>query len=229
MDTVFLPGLNNTGDAFRDVVAALPGAHRCHCPDLPPLDTVEALADAVLVDAPPRFVLVGYSFGGYVAMAVLERARDRVLGLCLMASSAAADTEEQKIKRRQTLEAFNPEGYVETASSSVAPLHPDNRERTDLFERRRELATAYGAQRYVAHVRATLHRPDRSHLLDGRVPVLWLAGTHDAVVPVRRQAEEVARAQRCTYTEIADAGHLLPLEQPRAVAQALADWMERAT
>lgn len=225
MDIVFIPGLNNTGAVFREVVAALPPQVRSHCPDVPPLDSVEALADAVLAEAPPRFFLAGYSFGGYVAMAVLEKARDRVQGLCLMGSSAGADSDEQKAKRQQTLQAFDSATYVDTASTSVAPFHPDNRERTDLFARRRELASAYGAQRYVAHVSATMKRPDRSQLLDGTVPVLWLAGTHDAVVPVRRQAEEAAQARRCTYTEIPGAGHLLPLEQPRAVAQALAAWM----
>ncbi|MDO9436402.1 alpha/beta fold hydrolase [Hydrogenophaga sp.] len=227
MDIVFLHGLNNTGDVFRDVTAALPADIHSHCPTLPPLDNVEALADAVLAAAPERFVLAGYSFGGYVAMAVLEKARDRVAGLCLMGSSAGADSDEQKAKRQQTLSTFDPANYVDTASSSSAPFHPDNRERPDLVARRRELASAYGAQRYVAHVRATMDRKDRSHLLDGSTPTLWLAGTHDAVVPVRRQAEEAAKARNCQYLEIPGAGHLLPLEQPRAVAEALSQWMVR--
>lgn len=227
MDIVFIPGLNNTGAVFRDVIAALPAQIRSHCPDLPALDSVEALADAVLATAPQRFYLAGYSFGGYVAMAVLEKARDRVLGLCLMGSSASADTEEQKAKRQQTLLGFDSANYVDTASSSVAPFHPDNRDRPDLVARRRELATAYGAPRYVAHVRATLNRKDRAHLLDGVVPTLWLAGSHDAVVPVKRQAEEAAKARHCDYIEIPGAGHLLPLEQPSAVAGALATWMVR--
>ncbi|QHE84286.1 alpha/beta fold hydrolase [Hydrogenophaga sp. BPS33] len=227
MDIVFLPGLNNTGDVFRDVAAALPPQTRSHCPDLPPLDSVEALADAVLANAPPSFVLAGYSFGGYVAMAVLEKARDRLNGLCLMGSSARADSEEQKAKRQQTLQAFDSATYVDTASSSLAPFHPDNRARPDLVARRRALASAYGAQRYVAHVRATMDRKDRSHLLDGAVPTLWLAGSHDAVVPVQRQAEEAAKARHCEWVEISGAGHLLPLEQPSAVALALSTWMGR--
>lgn len=227
MNIVFLHGLNNTGDVFRDVIAALPADIQSHCPTLPPLDNVEALADAVLASAPQRFHLAGYSFGGYVAMAVLEKARDRVLGLCLMGSSAAADSDEQKTKRQQTLSTFDPATYVDTASSSVAPFHPDNRERPDLVARRRELATAYGAQRYVAHVRATMNRKDRSHLLKGDVPTLWLAGSHDAVVPVKRQAEEAAKARHGAYVEIPGAGHLLPLEQPLAVAEALAAWRAR--
>ncbi len=227
MDIVFLHGLNNTGGVFRDVTAALPAHLQSHCPDLPPLDHIEALAEAVLAAAPQRFYLAGYSFGGYVAMGVLEIARDRVLGLCLIGSSASADSDEQKAKRQQTLSTFDPANYVDTASSSLAPFHPDNRARPDLVARRRELATAYGAQRYVAHVHATMHRQDRAHLLDGSVPTLWLAGSHDAVVPVKKQAEEAARARNCEYVEIPGAGHLLPLEQPLAVADALATWTAR--
>ncbi len=229
MDIVFLHGLNNTGDVFRDIAAALPAGIRSHCPTLPPLESIDALAEAVLASAPERFFLAGYSFGGYVAMGVLEQARERVRGLCLMGSSATADSDEQKAKRQQTLLAFDHATYVDTASSSLAPFHPDNRERPDLAARRRELATAYGAQRYVAHVRATIQRKDRLHLLDGAVPTLWLAGTHDAVVPVKRQAEEAAKAGNCEYVEIAGAGHLLPLEQAGAVADALSSWIARAT
>ena len=59
------------------------------------------------------------------------------------------------------------------------------------------------------------------------VPTLWLAGSHDAVVPVKRQAEEAAKARHCDYIEIPGAGHLLPLEHPSAVAGALATWMVR--
>jgi pimeloyl-ACP methyl ester carboxylesterase len=227
MDIVFLPGLNNTGDVFRDVSAALPASLRSHCPDLPALERIEALADAVLAVAPERFYLAGYSFGGYVALGVLEKARERVRGLCLMGSSARADSEAQKAKRLQAIRSLDPATYVDAASSSVAPFHPDNRQRADLVARRRELASAYGAQRYLAHVRATMDRKDRSHLLDGAVPTLWLAGSHDAVVPVQQQSEEAAQAGHCRYLEIPGAGHLLPLEQPQAVAHALASWIVR--
>lgn len=89
-DLLLLPGLNNTGAVFDGVVAHLPASLRVHCPDLPALDRVEALADAVLADAPERFWLGGFSFGGYVAMAVLERAPERVQGIALICSTPRA-------------------------------------------------------------------------------------------------------------------------------------------
>lgn len=227
MDIVFIPGLNNTGTVFREVAAGLDPAIRACTPDLPALDSIEALADAVLENAPPRFHLAGYSFGGYVALGVLEKAPERVLGLCMIGSSAQADSPEQKAKRQQTIETVRDADYVDTVTSSTAAFHPDNRERADLVARRREIASAYGSQRYVAHLRATMNRPGRSHLLDGSFPTLWLAGSHDTVVPVARQAQEAAGIKNCHFAQIPGAGHLLPLEQPAALARALAAWMRR--
>jgi pimeloyl-ACP methyl ester carboxylesterase len=124
MDIVFIPGLNNTGDVFRDVSAALPAHLRSHCPDLPPLEHIEALADAVLAAAPARFYLAGYSFGGYVALGVLEKARERVRGLCLMGSSARADSDAQKLKRQQAIQSLDVRGHRVVVGGPVPPGQP---------------------------------------------------------------------------------------------------------
>lgn len=225
VNLLLLPGLNNTGAVYRETIARLPEGIRAQAPDLPALDTIEAIADAVLRDAPPRFVLAGHSFGGYVALAVLERAPERVQALALLATSARADTPEQAPKRLQAIAAVQSGDYVEIASSSTAPFHPDSLAQPALLARRREIARAYGAERYVAHVRATMARPDRTALLDGRVPLLWVTGSHDSVIPVARQREEATALPGCRFEVVDGAGHLLPLEQPAALAARLGDWI----
>ena len=75
---VLVPGLNNTHAVWDGVVAALGASAQCSALDCPALDTVEAVADALLAQLPERFWLAGFSFGGYVALAMLERAPQRV-------------------------------------------------------------------------------------------------------------------------------------------------------
>lgn len=225
VNLLLLPGLNNTGAVYGEAIARLPDDIRAQAPDLPALEAIEAIADAVLRDAPPRFVLAGHSFGGYVALAVLERAPERVQGLALLSTSARADTPEQAPKRLQAIAAAQTGDYVEIASSSTAPFHPDSLARPALLARRREIAQAYGAERYVAHVRATMARPDRTALLDGRVPLLWVTGSHDSVIPVARQREEAAALPGCRFEVVEGAGHLLPLERPAELAALLAGWI----
>ncbi|MFM1855357.1 MAG: hypothetical protein RLZ83_666, partial [Pseudomonadota bacterium] len=102
---LLLPGLNNTAAVFDGTVAALPQGINARAVNLPALDTVEALADHVLACAPGRFWLAGFSFGGYVAMAVLERAPDRVIGVALICSLPGADTPAHIARRHAAIEA----------------------------------------------------------------------------------------------------------------------------
>ena len=228
MDLLLLPGLNNTAAVFDEVIAHLPQGVSARAIDLPPLATVEALADEVLAQAPQRFWLAGFSFGGYVAMAVLERAPERVLGIGLVCSSPRADTPEQRAKRLEAIASAERGDYETTASTSKAPFHPDSLQRPQLLERRRAIVRAYGAQRYIAHVRATMERPDRMHLLDGCRPTLWVGASHDVVVPTAKQEADAARVPGCAFVRIEGAGHLLPLEQPAALAKVLASWVQEA-
>ena len=116
-----------------------------------------------------------------------------------------------------------------TASAATAAFHPRSLERPDLLQKRREIVRAYGAQRYIAHVKATMARPDRGHLLDGRKPTLWVAASHDAVLPAQALAQQASRVPGCRFVVVEDAGHPLPLEQPAALARLLGEWASQAS
>ncbi len=227
VNLVLLPGLNNTAAVFDEVTAALPVTIRAHCPDLPALTTVEAIADYVLADAPARFWLGGFSFGGYVAMAVLAKAPERVLGITLICSSPTADTAAQAARRLDAIASAEKGGYEETAASSTIPFHHDSLKRPELLARRREIVRAYGVERYIAHCHACIARPDRTALLNGQRPTLLVTASHDTVVPVTGVRSLADQVHGSEFAQIEGAGHLLPLEQPRALATVLADWISR--
>ncbi|GAA0504306.1 alpha/beta hydrolase [Pigmentiphaga daeguensis] len=224
-DLVLLPGLNNTAAVFDEVTAALPDGIRGHGVDLPALETVEELADHVLREAPERFWLGGFSFGGYVAMAMLERAPERVQGIALICSGPAADTPAQVAKRHEAIAGARQGNYVETAAASTAPFHPDSLARPELLGRRRAIVQAYGAPRYVAHCSACIARPDRTALLDGSRPTLLVTTTHDKVVAPAILERLAAAVPGSRLETLAGAGHLLPMEQPAALAKVLARWI----
>ena len=104
---------------------------RVLCPDLPgfgrspSLDaarwTVEAYADEVAsfleAQGSGPAAVAGHSFGGYVGLALADRAPDRLSGLGLVASRTAADTEAGRAGRRATIE--------KVRASGAAALLPD--------------------------------------------------------------------------------------------------------
>jgi len=224
-DLVLVPGLNNTRAVFDGVVAHLPAGITALAVDNPPLDSVEAVAAALLPNLPDRFWLAGFSFGGYVAMALLAAAPERVQGLALVCSTPNADAPAAKTKRLAALAAVAEGRYLAMADAQAAnAFHPDSLLNTALLAQRHQMVRDYGAERYAAHVRAAMNRPDRSHLLDGLRPTLAVAAAHDQVVPPATMAAFVERCPACQWVQIPGAGHLLPMEQPLALAGTLARW-----
>lgn len=222
---VLLPGLNTTPQVWTDVIARLPADRDYVRLECPALDTVEAVADAVAAAAPERFHLVGYSFGGYVALAMLERYAARVESLAMVASSAITDSEGVRRYREDCVAAAEA-GRHEAMNAASAPMSFADEAAIPpaLMDRYLAMMRAYGAQRFAAHSRACARRPDRTKVLaDTKVPVLFIGGEHDRVVSLRRQQESAAAA-KADFVVLAGAGHQAPLEQPQALAEALQGW-----
>lgn len=223
---VLVPGLNNTAAVFDRLRAQLPAQVPAQAVDNPPLESVEAIAQALLPTLPPRFWLVGFSFGGYVALALLAAAPERVAGLAMVCTAPGADTPAASERRKAGLQAVAEGRYVQMVESqAAAAFHPDSLRDEALMTERMAMVRAYGPERYAAHVRATIARPDRSALLDGSRPTLVVGGSHDNLFTpeVLSYARQVPGARQVT---IEGAGHLVPMEQPAALARCLVDWIE---
>lgn len=225
---VLVPGLNNTRAVFDDVVAALPATITATAVDCPALSTVEDIASALLPTLPERFWLTGFSFGGYVSLAILEAAPERVLGLAMVATGPHRDRPERLAQRARSIEAAEQGGYLSSVEAGLAQtLHPDALHNVALLAARRRMVETYGAERYIAHSRAALARPDRGHLLQQDLPLLWVGASHDKVFPpelVRACAAEVPASD---LHIVEGAGHLIPMEKPQELAGILADWVSR--
>lgn len=223
---VLLHGLNNTPAIWQPLAQELPPAIEVHAPALPRLTDVDAIADALLTNLPERFWLVGFSFGGYVAMAMLERAPERILGVALVCTSPAADTAVQNLGRRNAILAAAGDDYVErTLAQGITAFHPDHRDGEAMLRARREMVESYGPLAFIAHALACIGRPDRSALLENARPLLWIAGSDDPLFPPAAMRAQRDRSGQGELRVIGPAGHLVPLEQPGQLARALAAWL----
>jgi pimeloyl-ACP methyl ester carboxylesterase len=224
---VLIPGLNNTQAVFDGVVAALPNSILPHAFNNPPLATVEAIAQALLAQSPERFWLAGFSFGGYVALAMLEAAPERIAGIAMLCTAPFADNPAASQKRLGSLEMVAQGRYFEMVDAQAAnAFHPNSLANACLIAARQKMVRDYGAQRYEAHVRATSARPDRSHLLTGRHPTMVVAASHDKVFASETLARYASAIPNARYELVENAGHLVPMEKPAEIARLLANWVE---
>ena len=95
---------------------------------------------------------------------------------------------------------------------------------TWLEGRVRQMVTETRVETIVAAAEGMKLRPDRTGVLgEIDVPVAVIVGEQDVLMPPA-EARAMAAVAGATMTVIPDAGHMSPIEQPGAVAEALREF-----
>ncbi|MGQ9495276.1 MAG: alpha/beta fold hydrolase [Thermoanaerobaculaceae bacterium] len=203
-------------------------------PALPQGFTLEAMGERVLAFARarglPRFVLVGHSMGGYVALEVAAQDPDALLGLVLLSSHPFPDSPEAKQRRQEGVAMIRQGRRNEFLTGFLQRLlAPATRQRFPrLSQELASMASEVSDQVLVGSLEAMAGRRDHSTTL-GKVdvPVLVMVGEEDALIP-REMASQVAQlARQGELCLISETGHVPTLERPIAVADALARFLPR--
>jgi pimeloyl-ACP methyl ester carboxylesterase len=224
---ILVPGLLNTARLWADQAQTLGRGRSVQVADSACADTLGGIAEALLQAAPERFALAGLSMGGYVAFEVLRRAPLRVDRLCLVDTTARPDTAEATERRRRLMDLAARQGIQEVVPLLVpgflaAQHQGDPRLRAAIDQ----MAEQVGVEGFVRQQLAILGRPDsRPDLPNIGVPTLVIVGAGDTLTPLDRAQEMVDGIPGAVLRLVPDAGHFAPLENPKAVTAAMAEWL----
>jgi len=221
---VLLPGFMCDNDLWRDMVPDLGRLGQLHYGDVYHDDALEGMARRVLAEAPERFVLVGFSMGGFVARVLALMAPERVAGVAFVASSAREYTPAERQRR---LQGNLPGDRPKRANPGVAlGLHPDRERDPVLLARLRDMQRRLGPE-VRAHQSALIRKDGYADLERIACPALVVACRQDRL----RKLEETERMARhlphARFEVLEDCGHMAPLEKPHELAALLRDWIER--
>lgn len=234
---VLVHGFPLDGAMWSGVARALSPRFHVFKPDLPGRGnsdarapaSVEAHADfleAVLgqIDGPAG--LAGFSFGGYVALALMKRRPDKIRALALVDTRASADDDAGKAKRDETIAAVKANGAAPLVESMPAKLlSPESLGRADLVERVRRIISRQKPETVEADLAAMRDRPDSNAFLrEISVPTLVVVGERDALTPPVDSEAMAAAIPNARLVVVPGAGHLTPMERPKAVAEALGEF-----
>jgi pimeloyl-ACP methyl ester carboxylesterase len=237
-----LVALHGAGVDHREIEAAIeavvPSGYRRIYPDLPGMghsgadgltcnDDVVALLATVIerLDA-GAVLLLGHSYGGYLARGLAARRPDLVRGLALLCPIAerTGQLPDHEVVRS------DPRAYDELEAA-------DQRGYDEYFVVR----TPATARRYRDHVLPGTKLADQGALeriFTGwsvdvgsgsfAAPTLIVAGRRDSTVGYTDAVALLERYPHATLAVLEGAGHALMHEQPELTAQLLRDWLDRA-
>ncbi|HET7559913.1 MAG TPA: alpha/beta hydrolase, partial [Limnochordia bacterium] len=175
-----------------------------------------------------RAVIGGHSMGGYLAFALWRLAPERIKGLALINTRAAADTRAGRAGRYQNAADALRDGVAAVvprlAAKMYAPQAPAQ-QTAALAERmaRTPLDGLVGALLGMAE------RPDSTPLLPQiGVPCAVIAGAEDQIVPAAEAEAMAAALPEAELSLIPGAGHMSMEERPEAVNAALLRLLARA-
>lgn len=197
---------------FTVITPDLPGSG--NSPLTYPL-SIESMADFVhailLAEGIDKAVIAGHSMGGYIALTFAEKYPDLVLGLGLIHSTAAADTEEKKEARRKSIklmEQYGSEAFVRQAMPGMfSPATKSGQ--PALVERLIQMGMQCKVEALIAYYEAMIKRPERKAVLQKiTVPVLFQIGKDDTAVPMESVLPQVTLPSRSSIHIFEDTGHM---------------------
>ena len=229
---LLLPGLLCDQAVWAEQIAALSPRVRCLVADYGELDSLPAMAQAALALAPARFVLVGHSMGGRVALEVMRTAAARVSALALLdtgyqARAGGAAGESEAAARQALVQLAWDQGMRAMGEVWVRDMVlPGRLADRPFIESILAMVERRTPQVLAAQIRALLARPEATDVLPGiRCPTLLLCGREDTWSPLARH-EAMQRLIPAARLEVIEAcGHMAPMERPAEVARRLTHWL----
>ena len=186
---------------------------------------MELMADAVTAVLKTlrirKITLIGHSMGGYVSLALAEKNRKMIRGLCLLNATAASDDTSRK-KLRERANKMAQINLSNIVRMSFINLFSERSKK--IFNPEIQLALSEALQTslqgYSASQEGMRIRPNRlSVLKNNHFKKLFILGKKDPVLPVNKGIKEAEETQ--SETVVLSGGHMSHIENSEELVRVL--------
>ncbi len=162
-----------------------------------------------------KTAIAGHSMGGYVALAFAKKYPQRMTGLGLVSSQAAADTPEGKERRYKTAADVAENGVAVVAEAMSPKLSADARVQKYV----RSVIEGQSKSAVIGALKAMAAREDMmAFIAQLTLPLVLIHGDADQLIPIDRAKEIKAALPSVKLQELNGTGHMPMMEFPQGTA-----------
>lgn len=216
---VLAPGFMTDYDMWSDFVPFLKDYNVIYA-DFREGATLQELAASNLQRCPERFILMGFSLGGYIARHMVYQAPERVEALILIGTSTrptvppVTDGPAAKMFRGMSRSALKRAVHLERENDEV------------LIARLKDMGERLGAEVF-ARLSALQRKSDLEKMHTIPCPVLVVTADQDRLRTMQ-EAQEMAEAAKAPLMVLERCGHMMPMEEPEQLAGMVLPWISSA-
>lgn len=215
-----LPGTMCNELLWQDVISYLPSEICVRHVEIPVVDNVLDMVLGILSGLPKEPVhMLGFSLGGYLLSEMASVAPEQIKSAMLLSNTARELPDREKAQRLQALEWVSKSGYRGIpVKKAKAMLLPEHASQEHMVQKIIDMDKAVGERAFLSQLQATIERRNNLEAIaNSHAPWKVLAGLGDQFVSAEA-LKELAKLDNVTVNMVAQSGHMLPLEQPKWVA-----------
>lgn len=216
---VLAPGFMTDYDMWSDFVPFLKDYNVLYA-DFSEGTTLQELAASNLRRCPERIILIGFSLGGYISRHMLYQAPERVEALVLIGTStrpsAPPATDGPAVKMFRGM----------SRSALRRAVHEDRENDEVLIDRLKEMGERLGAEVF-GRLSALERKSDLDMMRTIQCPVLVVTADQDRLRSME-EATEMAEAANVPLVVLEHCGHMMPMEEPRQLADVVLNWLSKS-
>lgn len=192
---------------------------------VPTEDRYPGMVQEVLAQIPERFVIMGTSMGGRVALEVTLAAPARVEGMLIIGAGAGAVADTALgLRRSARIRGGEKQQVIVEMGEMVAHMPgPRGHDAREAFV---TMAQQTQPETLARQSDALAHRTDMwGRLGEVTCPVLCLWGVYDKFSPAADGRRVAADVKHGRYVELPECGHFPTLEYPGEATDVLSEWL----
>lgn len=224
---VLLPGLMCDSRLFQPQINILSRDRTVIIAPVSGFNSVKEIASNILESLPNKFILVGLSFGGIVALEILKMRQKEIQKLVLMDTSYFSEQKYISEKRKAQILAVQNGDLEKVMIEEHIPNYLSNDKKDNTIAKLcKEMALDMGTEVFIQQSLALIGRDDQTEMLGSiEIPTLLLCGEHDKLCPVAVHQKMHKLIKKSSLSIIPKAGHLPTLESPKLTNRILCKWL----